>query len=115
MPTLNDVEPEGSAGDDTDTRFLKRYGIERSTSTPARPVVLIRRRKRRRETAEPLEALLEKHPTGNVYVAWDNSNTHEDDEVEAVLRGAAGRLVLLCLPTYSPWLNPIGCSGVRWA
>ena len=54
-----------------------------------------------------LEALLEKHPTGTVYVAWDNSNTHEDDEVEAVLRGAAGRLVLLYLPTYSPWLNPI--------
>jgi transposase len=31
---------------------------------------------------------------------------HEDDEVEAVVRGAAGRLVLLYLPTYSPWLNP---------
>ncbi len=27
---------------------------------------------------------MEKHPTGTVYVAWDNSNTHEDDEVEAV-------------------------------
>jgi putative transposase len=40
-------------------------------------------------------------------VAWDNANTHEDDEVEAVVRGAAGRLVLLYLPTYSPWLNPI--------
>ena len=24
------------------------------------------------------------------------------------MRGAAGRLVLLYLPTYSPWLNPIG-------
>ena len=32
---------------------------------------------------------------------------HEDDEVEAVVRAAAGRLVLLYLPTYSPWLNPI--------
>ncbi len=30
-----------------------------------------------------------------------------DDEVEAVVRAAAGRLVLLYLPTYSPWLNPI--------
>jgi antitoxin component of MazEF toxin-antitoxin module len=58
-------------------------------------VVLIRRRKRRREIAELLEALLEKHPTGKIHVAWDNSNTHEDEEVEAVLRGAAGRLVLL--------------------
>ena len=24
-----------------------------------------------------------------------------------MLRGAAGRLVLLYLPTYSPWLNPV--------
>jgi hypothetical protein len=29
---------------------------------------------------------LEKHPTGRVYVvAWDDSDTHEDEEVEAVL------------------------------
>ena len=42
-----------------------------------------------------------------MYVAWDNSNTHEDEEVEVVVRGAAGRLVLLYLPTWSPWLNPI--------
>jgi putative transposase len=70
-------------------------------------VVLFRRHKRRREIAELLQALLDKHPTGTVYVAWDNANTHEDDEVEAVVRGAAGRLALLYLPTYSPWLNPI--------
>jgi putative transposase len=69
--------------------------------------VLFRRHKRRQEIAELLEALLTKHPTGTIYVAWDNVNTHEDDEVEAVVRGAAGRLVLLYLPTYSPWLNPI--------
>ena len=69
--------------------------------------MITRRRKRRREVAELLEALLARHPRGTVYVAWDNASTHEDDEVEAVLRGAAGRLVLLYLPTYSPWLNPI--------
>lgn len=40
-------------------------------------------------------------------MAWDNVNTHQDDEVEAVVRAAAGRLVLMYLPTYSPWLNPI--------
>jgi putative transposase len=40
-------------------------------------------------------------------VAWDHADTHADDEVEAVVRAAAGRLVLLYLPTYSPWLNPI--------
>jgi transposase len=70
----------------------KRYGIGAVDYHTGETVVLIRRRKRRRETAELLEALLEKHPTGRVYVAWDNSNTHEDDEIEAVLRGAAGRL-----------------------
>jgi transposase len=54
-----------------------------------------------------LRALLDKHPTETIYVAWDNATTHADDEVEAVVRAAAGRLVLLYLPTYSPWLNPI--------
>ncbi len=40
-------------------------------------------------------------------MAWDNANTHADDEVEAVVHAAAGRLILLYLPTYSPCLNPI--------
>jgi transposase len=51
--------------------------------------------------------LLEEHTSGTVYVAWDNASMHQDDEVEEIVRGAAGRLVLLYLPTYSPWLNPI--------
>jgi transposase len=70
-------------------------------------VIQFQHRKRRQEIAQLLEALIEKHPTGTIYVAWDNNCTHEDDEVEAVVRAAAGRLVLLYLPTYSPWLNPI--------
>jgi transposase len=40
-------------------------------------------------------------------VAWDHATTPEDADVEAVVRSAAGRLVLRYLPTYSPWLNPI--------
>jgi transposase len=48
-----------------------------------------------------------KHPTGTIDVAWDTASMHEDDDVEDVVRAAAGRLVLLYLPTYSPWLNPI--------
>ncbi len=69
--------------------------------------MIIRKRKRRKEVAELLQALLDKHPKETIYVAWDNAITHQDDEVEAVVRGAAGRLILLYLPTYSPWLNPI--------
>ncbi len=85
----------------------KRYGLGAVNYHTGKTVMLFRRRKRRLEIAELLQALLAKHPEGNVYVAWDNSNTHEDDEVEEVLRAAAGRLILLYLPTYSPWLNPI--------
>ena len=85
----------------------RRYGIGAADYHSGETVVLVRRHKRREQIAELLEALIERHPTGTVYVAWDNATTHSDDEVEAVVRGAAGRLVLLYLPTYSPWLNPI--------
>lgn len=85
----------------------RQYGIGGVNYHTGETLVLIRKRKRRREIAEFLQALVDKHPTGTIYVAWDNANTHQDDEVEAVVRAAAGRLVLLYLPTYSPWLNPI--------
>jgi transposase len=109
MPTLKAIwGPKGQqVMIPTPAQPKKHYGIGAVDYHTGESVVLIRRRKRRREVAELLEALLEKHPTGIVHVAWDNSNTHEDDEIEAVLRAAAGRLVLLYLPTYSPWLNPI--------
>jgi transposase len=85
----------------------KRYGIGAVNYHTGETVVLFERRKRRQEIATLLEALVAKHPIGTIYVAWDNADTHQDDEVEAVVRAAAGRLVLLYLPTYSPWLNPI--------
>ena len=85
----------------------KHYGLGAVNYHTGETVVIIRKRKRRKEVAELLQLLVDKHPTGTIYVAWDNANTHEDDEVEAVVRAAAGRLVLLYLPTYSPWLNPI--------
>lgn len=83
------------------------YGLGAVNYHTGETVVIIRRRKRRKEVAELLEALLDKHPQATIYVTWDNAVTHQDDEVEAVVRGAAGRLILLYLPTYSPWLNPI--------
>lgn len=92
---------------ETPGQSKKHYGIGAVNYHTGETVVLIRRRKRRREIAELLEALLDKHPHEIIYVTWDNASTHQDDEVEAVVRGAAGQLVLLYLPTYSPWLNPI--------
>jgi len=85
----------------------KRYGLGAVNYHTGETVVIFRKRKRRREVAELLQALLDRHPTETIYVVWDNSDTHQDDEVEAVVRAAAGRLILLYLPTYSPWLNPI--------
>ncbi len=85
----------------------KHYGIGAVSYHTGEIEVIFRRHKRRKEIAELLQRLVDKHPTGTTYVAWDNAGTHEDDEVEAVVRAAAGRLVLLYLPTYSPWLNPI--------
>jgi putative transposase len=85
----------------------KHYGLGAVNYHTGETVVLFKRRKRRREVAELLQTLVDKHATGTIYVTWDNADTHQDDEVEAVVRGAAGRLVLLYLPTYSPWLNPI--------
>jgi len=91
----------------TPSQPTRHYGIGAVNYHTGETVVLVKRHKRRKEIAELLQALVDKHPTGTIYVAWDNANTHEDDEVEAVVRDAAGRLVLLYLPTYSPWLNPI--------
>jgi len=79
------------------------YGIGAVNYSTGETVVQFQQHKRRKEIAHLLEALVEKHPTGTIYVAWDNANTHEDDEVEAVVQAAEGRLVLLYLPTYSPW------------
>jgi hypothetical protein len=84
----------------------KRYGLGAVNYHTGEPVVLFWRRKRRREVAELVQTLIDKPSTGMLFVALDNARTHQDDEVEAVLRGATGRLVLLYLPTYSPWLNP---------
>jgi transposase len=85
----------------------KHYGIGAVNYHSGETVGLFRRHKRRKEIAELLQALLEKHPEETVYVAWDKVTTHENADIEAVVRGAAGRLVLLYLPTYSPWLNLI--------
>ena len=90
----------------------KHYGIGAVNYHSGETVVLVRRRKRCQEIAELLEALLEKHPHETIYLAWDNAFTHSDSgEIDAVVRGAAGRLVLLYPPTYSPhqrcFLNPI--------
>jgi hypothetical protein len=113
MPTLRAMwSPQGQqVMIPTPGQPYKRCGLGAINYHTGETVVLFRRRKRRQEVAELLQALVDNHSTGTIYVAWDNADTHADDEVEAVVRAAAGRLVLLYLPTYSPWLNPIAMLG----
>ena len=85
----------------------RHYGIGAVNYHSGQTVVMIEKRKKREQIALLLEALLAENPNKRVYVAWDNADTHSGGKVEEVVRAAAGRLVLLYLPTYSPWLNPI--------
>jgi putative transposase len=85
----------------------KHYGIGAVNYHSGQTLVIIRKRKTREQIAQLLEALLLQHPVETIYVAWHNADTHSGGQVDQVVRSAAGRLVLLYLPTYSPWLNPI--------
>lgn len=85
----------------------RHYGIGAVNYHSGQTVVMLEKRKKREQIALLLEVLLAKNPSKRVYVAWDNADTHSGGKVEEVVRAAAGRLVLLYLPTYSPWLNPI--------
>lgn len=91
----------------------KHYGIGAVNYHSGETVVMIQKRKKREQIAELLERLLDKHANKVVYVAWDNADTHSGGKIEEIVRAAAGRLTLLYLPTYSPWLNGTGHPAYR--
>jgi hypothetical protein len=82
------------------------YGLGSVNYHTGETVVIIRRHKRRQEVVELLQALLDKRPKETIFVAWDNFPAHQDDEVEAIVRSAAGRLVLLSLNYLQPLVEP---------
>ncbi len=88
----------------------KWYGLGAVNYHTGETIVHIRRRKRRIETAELLQALRDRHPSGIVDVAWDNANTHMDDDGEAVVRAAAGWWCCMC-PPIVPGSIPLSCFG----
>lgn len=53
----------------TSEQPYRRYGLGAINDHTGEPVVLFRRRKRRQEVAELLQALVDKHPTGTIDVA----------------------------------------------
>src|SRR5258706_14780014 len=76
------------------------YGIGAVNYHTGKLVMLVRCHTRRREIAELPQVLLDAPPMGTISVAWDTVSTHTGDGVEAVVRSAAGRLVVLYLPTH---------------
>ncbi len=85
----------------------RAYGIGAVNYHTGETVMITRKHKRKHDIAVFLRALLAHHPTGTIYLTWDNATTHAGGDIDKVLKEANGRLVLLYLPTYSPWLNPV--------
>ena len=85
----------------------RAYGIGAVNYHTGETVMLTREHKCKIDVADILRALLAQHETGTIYLTWDNATTHFGGEIDHILKEANGRLVLLYLPTYSPWLNPI--------
>jgi putative transposase len=73
----------------------KRYGLGAVHYHTGETGMRFGRRQRRREVAELLQAVVDRHPPGTIDIAWDNADPQFEDDVEAVVRAAAGRLVLL--------------------
>jgi transposase len=85
----------------------RAYGIGAVNYHTGETVMLTSKHKKKGDIATMLRTLVAYHPTGTIYLTLDNSPTHFDDDIDIVLKEADGRLILLYLPTYSPWLNPI--------
>jgi hypothetical protein len=85
----------------------KRDGLGAVNAHTGAPLVLFRRRQRRRDIAARWQAVGGRPPRGPSYIAWANAAPHGDDAGEAIGRAAAGRVVWRYVPTDSPWLNPL--------
>jgi len=85
----------------------RAYGLGAVNYHTGQTVMTTSRHKRKADVAVMLRKLLACHSVGIIYLVLDNSPTHFNDDIDAVLKEAKGRLILLYLPTYSPWLNPI--------
>ncbi len=85
----------------------RAYGIGTVNYHTGETVMVTRKHKRKPDIAEMLCHLVARHPSGTIFLVLDNSPTHFGDAIDEIVRDAHGRLVLLYLPTYSPWLNPI--------
>lgn len=54
-----------------------------------------------------LEALAKKHPTGDVYIVWDNLNVHSGPAIEEFNKRHGGRFHFVYTPKHASWMNQV--------
>src|SRR5262249_19067748 len=66
---------------------------------------------RKRRTAEDLavfmEAVAQRYPTGDVYVVWDNLNTHVGEQWQRFSERHGGRFHFIYTPKHASWMNQV--------
>lgn len=66
---------------------------------------------RARRTATDLDAFMDalalRYPTGDVYVVWDNLNTHHGDKWQAFSERHGGRFHFVYTPLHASWVNQV--------
>jgi hypothetical protein len=94
----------------------KRYGLGAVNYHTGETAVLFRRRKRRREVAELLQVLRDKHLTGTIYVAWDKQTPIRTmrSKLSCVAR-RDGSCYCTCLPTAHGSIPSKCCGGTSGA
>mgnify|MGYP002154997228 CR=1 FL=1 len=85
----------------------KRYVFGAADVHFGRVLWRVARRKRSREFCKFLRQLLREMPDERIVLIVDNYSIHKTAAVDKVVQEAEGRLTLVFLPTYSPWLNSI--------
>lgn len=54
-----------------------------------------------------LDEVAEKHPTGDVYVIWDNLNVHKGELIDAFAKRQGGRFHFVYTPLHASWVNQV--------
>lgn len=67
----------------------------------------VRKRRTAKDLAAFMEAVARRYPTGDVYVVWDNLNTHCGDAWRRFSERHGGRFHFVYTPKHASWVNQV--------